>query len=453
MKRLAGAIAAVLSILVLTFALSVSSSAESRGEAIELAVSTDLYDNVLSGTVSVSYEPSVLTLTGGTLTLGASEKSFDAASGTGSFSSEESFSAGGEIAALSFTVNEEAALDAVSPITATVTFLRQEEEPVTLTIPLGTVTVTCRHEFSAFEKIDDETHSRTCTICGKTETEPHAYSEEWSGDEEGHYHLCIGCLDKKGVEEHTPGDEPTEESGQLCTVCGFELKPKLPHTHKWARTWSIDAATHWFSCAGCGERKDSFRHVYRTGCDPVCFVCGYVRSVSHRFEQKADTQYHYEECAVCGEIRNKGLHKTDPDSSEARPVCLICHLEIPEKPAPDGLSDPEKQSENAADPENDPRKQSENAADPEKQSENATDTDTDAESGSESESRQSAGPGEKDHGSPGSEPPGKAQETFAGIADFLRRNLPYVLGAAGILLASAAAVVYVFLVKNKGRAE
>ena len=67
----------------------------------------------------------------------------------------------------------------------------------------------------------------------------HVYAQEWTGEESGHYHLCV-CGDKGDLAAHTPGDwivdrEATLEAAgsrhKACTVCGYVMEteaiPKL----------------------------------------------------------------------------------------------------------------------------------------------------------------------------------------------------------------------------------
>lgn len=48
----------------------------------------------------------------------------------------------------------------------------------------------------------------TCTVCGATKTEEiaatgHTFSDEWTADENNHWHKCTGCDEKSGSTEHT----------------------------------------------------------------------------------------------------------------------------------------------------------------------------------------------------------------------------------------------------------
>ena len=77
-----------------------------------------------------------------------------------------------------------------------------------------------------------------CKACGDTVTvdyrQPldHSYSADWSGAEEGHYHVCSVCGKRGEVEKHQAGSHATEQSAQICTVCEYVITPPIAHTHK-----------------------------------------------------------------------------------------------------------------------------------------------------------------------------------------------------------------------------
>ncbi len=99
----------------------------------------------------------------------------------------------------------------------------------------------------------------TCEVCGHENGEPlgHNYSEEWSSDENGHWHECTRCGDRADEAEHTPGAEATEENAQVCTECGYEIAPKLEHAHKLTKveatvTCTEDGHIAYYVCE-CGK--------------------------------------------------------------------------------------------------------------------------------------------------------------------------------------------------------
>lgn len=58
----------------------------------------------------------------------------------------------------------------------------------------------------------------------------HEYDETTWGykDADGHAHLCVhGCGTHDDLIEHTSSGEATEDVAEVCTVCGYEINPKL----------------------------------------------------------------------------------------------------------------------------------------------------------------------------------------------------------------------------------
>lgn len=66
-----------------------------------------------------------------------------------------------------------------------------------------------------------------CDVCGAARTVTHNYQAIWSKDKTGHWQECSLCKEKKDVKPHTPGEEATATTAQLCTICGYEIAPAL----------------------------------------------------------------------------------------------------------------------------------------------------------------------------------------------------------------------------------
>jgi hypothetical protein len=97
------------------------------------------------------------------------------------------------------------------------------------------------------EGYSGDTH---CAGCGELlskgnsipATHTHSYGE-WKSDAADHWHEC-SCGSVADKAAHVPGPAATETEPQLCTVCGYELSPKLEaHTHTLTRIDAQDA-TH-----------------------------------------------------------------------------------------------------------------------------------------------------------------------------------------------------------------
>ena len=211
----------------------------------------------------------------------------------------------------------------------------------------------------------------TCIDCGyeyeeeiPTTGHTHKYEDTWTSDENAHWHAAScghGVIRDK--ETHTYGDgvvtlEPTEEAegvtSYYCTTCNYEKKvaiDKLPHTHKFADSWSSDADNHWYgSTCEHPETETKFPHEFDEGVvtlEPTedaegvktftCTTCGYkkeqaIASLTHTHqiatEYSSDANYHWF-AALCGhdDIVVKALHSYDENGNcvcGAHKVCPTC---------------------------------------------------------------------------------------------------------------------------------
>ena len=115
--------------------------------------------------------------------------------------------------------------------------------------------------FSAGEPLGhlwDNDCDTDCNRCGLTRETSHAPDlTVWQKDAGGHWHVCTSCGEQLDYAAHTPGAEATEESAQVCTVCGYEIVPPLGHTHTLvfveakAATCVEEGNTAYWYCSGC----------------------------------------------------------------------------------------------------------------------------------------------------------------------------------------------------------
>lgn len=123
------------------------------------------------------------------------------------------------------------------------------------------------HSFETLWSMDEQTHYYACTgcnelsglqlhmyvnecdtdcdICGYVRIAPHDFDRTLSADATGHYYACFLCGEKSGLAPHVPGEIASIASAQYCTVCRFELSPRLDHPHEYGDT-------HMHMCI-CGE--------------------------------------------------------------------------------------------------------------------------------------------------------------------------------------------------------
>ena len=103
-----------------------------------------------------------------------------------------------------------------------------------------------------------------CGKCGYVRSIEHLYNERYSFDTEEHWYECSLCGDVLEKVAHTPGEEATETTDQICTGCGFIIVPAQNHEHSLYGDWLCDDNGHWYQCR-CGAVVESVDHVWDDG--------------------------------------------------------------------------------------------------------------------------------------------------------------------------------------------
>lgn len=253
---------------------------------------------------------------------------------------------------LTFTlkVKNGAVFDA-SSVTCEVNIMNLSDT-IDATVSSASVKIECSHDYSDWSSTDAAEHTRTCSICGETDSGAHDYANNcddtcdlcgqtrtiehsfrttWSSDQNGHWHVCRVCGVKTDEAEHIPGPEATESSAQTCTVCGYVINEKIEHIHQPIGEWEWDANTHWRDCQTCSDRAEEAEHTYDNACDTTCNDCGAERTIEHSFRSswKSDETGHWHVCRVCGEKDEVVPHIPGAEATETTPqLCTECNYEI-----------------------------------------------------------------------------------------------------------------------------
>ncbi|MDE7135739.1 MAG: hypothetical protein K2N91_03830, partial [Muribaculaceae bacterium] len=126
--------------------------------------------------------------------------------------------------------------------------------------------------------------TRSCSICGKTETvvipaNGHRPKDEWNTSETEHWHECIVCKEKFDIADHQFDKWSTNETGHWreCEIC----KEKFDIGDHQSEEWSKDENGHWHECVVCKEKYDTAEHQSE--------------------EWSKDENGHWHECVVCKE--------------------------------------------------------------------------------------------------------------------------------------------------------
>ena len=177
------------------------------------------------------------------------------------------------------------------------------------------------HTYTEWYLTSEAEHERDCKVCGETQHGTHEFYDEWVANEKGHSRLCGICNDEISY-SHTPGPKATETEPQICTTCGYVIKPALGHTHQWNNEFSYDINTHWHTCEGCSEKENEEQHSYQSSCDEFCDICGAERPIIHLFNGDwcVDADNHWAVCA-CGVTNCFGPHEWEEG------ICTVCDIE------------------------------------------------------------------------------------------------------------------------------
>ena len=120
--------------------------------------------------------------------------------------------------------------------------------------------------------IFDDPCDGLCDICGYERQVAHSFSADLRSDEAGHWSECTQCGLTSEATPHQPGAAATEEQPQLCVLCGWELAPKLVHSHNYEPAVK-DALSHSMVCP-CGAQLENEGHSWDIAA-LGCSICGF----------------------------------------------------------------------------------------------------------------------------------------------------------------------------------
>ncbi len=140
--------------------------------------------------------------------------------------------------------------------------------------------VTCGHTSQKESHSYSADCDETCDKCGDTRKTEHTWSKKEQGTAQGHGYVCTVCKKTAKIKEHTPGPAATEESAQTCTVCGWEIAPKLPHYHEYVYTYTENA--HSGVCR-CGKETGEQPHTWDFS-SGTCSICKMPAPVREELE-------------------------------------------------------------------------------------------------------------------------------------------------------------------------
>lgn len=162
-----------------------------------------------------------------------------------------------------------------------------------------------------YTQLNDEKHTKKCSVCGKVEEEDHKYESATDTDCECGYHRhiyeyidkddtnhtkkCRGCNEINVTEEHRYESATATE----CADCGH-------HRHVYKYTPKQDGTGHIKTCIGCDKINETESHRYDSVTKPivdttkavVCDDCGYSHTHTIKYENTGDHSKHKVTCTA-----------------------------------------------------------------------------------------------------------------------------------------------------------
>lgn len=124
---------------------------------------------------------------------------------------------------------------------------------------------TCEVESGYAAHVYDNACDPDCNTCGYERQDSHSYDTDgWLTSSFEHWNICAVCGEESKHEKHIAGPEATETDAQVCTVCSYELAPKLEHNHDFGPGYIVKEDSHWQECK-CGELSVPEPHVWDNG--------------------------------------------------------------------------------------------------------------------------------------------------------------------------------------------
>lgn len=201
----------------------------------------------------------------------------------------------------------------------------------------------CTHSYGDWSSSGSDKHSRTCSKCGKQETESHSWKTDQvtkeatckqTGSQE---QTCTVCKAQRTdtipkTDDHDYGDWEylsDDFHQRVCAFCGGKETKKhdVPEDTQVdvdeESPWSTDEKEHWLECGTCAERVRQAEHDFGEDCVAPCAVCAYVREEGHFYGDilvYSDTE-HWRQCSVCAEESGRQAHVFTAECDETCEHC------------------------------------------------------------------------------------------------------------------------------------
>lgn len=166
----------------------------------------------------------------------------------------------------------------------------------------------------------------TCKVCGETKTETiskaaHTYSKSCDT-------VCSKCGATRSASHSYQWKCDTSNHWQQCTGCGEEIGRG---SHNLAPEVTGNETGHGHVCSVCGLMPDGTPHTFDHDCDADCNTCGYIRAVTHSYNERLsfDPGGHWHACVICGDKLEKSIHTPGEAATQTTDqICTACGFVI-----------------------------------------------------------------------------------------------------------------------------
>ena len=159
------------------------------------------------------------------------------------------------------------------------------------------------HSWGEWQKTADS-HSRTCSKCGETESGAHSFD----GD------VCMVCgYEKVIIDPDDPVIDP-----DLPTDPEIPGEPDIPVVHDWRIVNAVDPTCtepgniEYYVCDICGRYSDDQSRL-------ISYEDTVLKPLGHDYKTKSNSIFHWEECTRCLDVVDKEQHIYGGDD-----ICTVC---------------------------------------------------------------------------------------------------------------------------------
>ncbi len=331
--------------------LAMSSASGKQGDSVTLSIDLTANPGLATMSLQVEYDTGVLSL------IGVSDSKLLAGANLSSvynspykitwidYSSKSDNKKTGTIASFTFKIKDNAKVGNTSVKLIFLDSYDSIYNENSFSATSGNITVNCKtHTYTAYTKVNDSTHKRTCTACGHEETSSHTWdatvTKQPTCKESGSKHFeCTACKAVKDetlpkTNNHNWGSYETKTNPtctaqglqtKKCKVCGIEEDQPIPAKGHSMGAWN---KTKDPTCTQAGEEKRSCKE---KGCGHT--ETRAINPLGHSFtnptvtKQPTCTESGEEsgKCTICGQTTTQSIkplgHKFSNWSDLKAPTC------------------------------------------------------------------------------------------------------------------------------------